>query len=144
MNNSVEFATQIRNLLEEWIIARYGKRGKGLFAETVGLHQSQLSQYLSKKSPTVPGGEVLARFTRAGLNPAWLLTGEGPMDVPRSGDFLIDTGSPVGTYPGEKRLSDVIDLNDPQALDHIEWTESVLQTMKEMIARQKKKEKENE
>lgn len=43
--------------------------------------QSLLSYELGKR---IPGGEALATLMRAGINPGWLLTGEGPM---RLADF---------------------------------------------------------
>ena len=46
-------------------------------AKVVGSSKRGIQENEALKS--VPGGEVLAGFVRAGINANWLLTGEGPM-----------------------------------------------------------------
>lgn len=118
---------------------RYG--GVGNFAKACGIHSAQMSKYISGVNE--PMRPVLEKFSEAGLSLDWLVSGIGQMDAPQSG-FLIDPNSPVGTYPGEKELSDIMDLNDPDVLGHIEWMESTLHILKVLLDRSAQQSKEKE
>jgi hypothetical protein len=51
------------------------------FAKVVGMKYQQVERYCTDNAErqTMPGGEALIKFAKAGLNTQWLLVGEGGM-----------------------------------------------------------------
>lgn len=110
---------------------RYG--GVGNFAKACGINATQMSKYISGVNE--PMRSVLEKFGEAGLSLDWLISGVGRMDAPPSPGFVVDAASPIGTYIGERKLSEVLDLNDPDILEHIKWMTSALHTLQDLLDR---------
>ncbi|MCB0713804.1 MAG: helix-turn-helix transcriptional regulator [Ignavibacteriae bacterium] len=110
---------------------RYGSTRS--LAEACDINETQLSRYVNNINE--PSFAVLMKLKEAGLSIDWLMSGNGTMDDIKKTGLVIDTTSPIGTYLGEKKLSDVFDLNDPHLSDHIVWMESALQSLKDLVER---------
>ncbi|MCB0713127.1 MAG: helix-turn-helix transcriptional regulator [Ignavibacteriae bacterium] len=102
------------------------------FAKVCDIHPSQMSKYVNNVNE--PSISALEKIRAAGVSIDWLISGNGSMDVQHT-DLTMDTASPIGMYLGEKTLSDVFDLNDPNLSDHIVWMESALHSLKDLVKR---------
>ena len=75
-------------------LAMYGEDGGPLLAEIMGLPARTWANYES--GVTIPGLVILRFIDVTGVEPHWLLTGEGRRDPAGSGEPYLRTPQPVG------------------------------------------------
>lgn len=72
-----------RDRLVQFIDLRYGGKKSG-FARACGITPQRLDNYINQGQTA--GAEMLVNWMIGGLNPAWYLVGDGPMDFTPNAD----------------------------------------------------------
>jgi phage repressor protein C with HTH and peptisase S24 domain len=87
-------------MISERIKILRGKEAIATFAKAMGIHRNTLPRYESGER--TPDGDFLARLcSRSGVEPAWLLLGEGPMYKEDQDQPVASAHNPTDDKDGE-------------------------------------------
>ncbi|MEJ5361122.1 MAG: helix-turn-helix transcriptional regulator [Spirochaetota bacterium] len=105
------------------------------FAESIGITQSAISQFLKGQSKGLHSDTLIAIINKYNINPTWLLTGEGDIFLPgkEPGDSsdLLNTKKNLDIIEGTVSEHPEIDILPKIA--HTGWWKSLTETEREII-----------